>query len=228
MDDQPETTSQPSAPVSSIQLMPVKMYGIKWRLFGNLFPFTGLIVILLLSISPSYMVELFLRKKFLWNAITDDIPIIIWLVIYFGLISISLPIFNSNLFLHGKPSPENGHFVQISFTPRRYQGIWGFLEDADDMGFFKIGNEDILIECPSSTVALSFEDIREAKTENIGHRGMWVIGQAVVLNFKHPVDGINSIRLYARCGATLFTQRKASRDLIADLKKLPLSWQQTS
>jgi hypothetical protein len=227
MDDQQRTTSQSSVPASSIQLLPVKMYGIKWRLFGNLFQLAFVIVIGALIIFFWDTVELFLERNHLWNSTTDIIPLLIGFVIYIGLAAIFMPLMCGNLFLHGKASTDS-HFMQVTFSPRRYSGLWGLMDDADDTGFLKILNGQIFIDCLSSQLAINFADVMAASSRNIGIKGSWILGNLVELKFKNPMDGIASIKIMGRYGNTLFTQRKASHALIADLKKLPLSWQQSS
>jgi len=71
--------------------------------------------------------------------------------------------------------------VQIALRPRLHDGIRGWLEDADDIGYLTVSSTGITFTGDHVSVRLPSESIVSVRTRNIGCRGFWFCGRRIEL-----------------------------------------------
>jgi hypothetical protein len=66
--------------------------------------------------------------------------------------------------------------VQLTLVPRIRTGLRALLEDADDVGWLRLTESELVFQGDSITLSVPYEKIRDLKKENLGWRGLFLYG----------------------------------------------------
>jgi len=137
---------------------------------------------------------------------------ILLMIVLFVVNIFLMPFFGGNLFLPGKMSGLGDGFIcQVTLTPRRFTGLEGLLEDADDFGMFRIEGDYVVFQGTSLYIAVHKADLIGVDIQKIGWRVFWLMGNAALFTLSQPLSGFSSFRVYPRHGATLISAQKANK-----------------
>lgn len=135
-----------------------------------------------------------------------------------------LPFLNGNYFIHKFLSKNNKDYViQITFEPSRFKGIEAILDDADDLGVFKIKDDVLIFNGDSTDMMINKNLIASIEFSNIGSRVMWALGDKSFIKLKEPISEIAGFYMSPRMGTTLWEFRKINRAFIEQIKMIELS-----
>lgn len=114
--------------------------------------------------------------------------------------------------------PGDFFFVcQISFEPRRYGGIRGFLEDADDIGLLKFETSRLLYEGDGLTFCVPYDHVEIIRELSSGWIGVGILGKRVKVRLRLP-DSEQVLIIGERHSRTLPESRKIARKIIEQLR----------
>ncbi len=86
--------------------------------------------------------------------------------------------------LNPKAGRDPGEFiVQLTLTPRLQTGLWAEIEDADDIGWLRLTETELVFEGDSVKIGLPYGQIERVESRNMGWRGLYVYGRRVVVEF---------------------------------------------
>jgi len=137
----------------------------------------------------------------------------------FGIDRFLSPFFQGNAFLPDRfPLRGQGFIVQITFTPRRYGGVEGLLEDADDFGVFSVQGDCVVFQGDSTHLSVHKNDLAAISFQNAGWRAFWMMGDSVSFTLKAPVSGIAQFVVHTREGNTILKARSINRAFCDYLK----------
>jgi hypothetical protein len=197
---------------STITFRQEARFGLGWRIFGNVFSMIpGLIVIAVLFAGVG---ALAVTKSFvLFGAL------ILCGIMLFALNLFLTPLFQANFLMPGYfPARGQGFIVQISFTPRRYSGIEGVLDDADDFGVFSVQGDYVVFQGDSTYLTVHKSDLAAVSFENAGWRASFIMGDSTRFSLKTPVSGIYQFVVHTREGNTLISANRINRAFCDYLK----------
>lgn len=115
--------------------------------------------------------------------------------------------------------PKGTWMVQLTLTPRRYTGMEGLAEGADDVGVLSIEPGRLVYSGDAIDFSISRDKIQAMATRNLGWRGLWSLGNAIDLTLAQPIAGISGLALAPRQDATLPNQWRSARKLEASLSR---------
>jgi hypothetical protein len=75
-----------------------------------------------------------------------------------------------------------GFMVQLARVPRIRSGLRALLEDADDLGWLRVTESELVFEGDSITLCVPLDKIRGLKMENLGWRGLFLYGPPTVFS----------------------------------------------
>ncbi len=75
----------------------------------------------------------------------------------------------------------DGFIVQLTLSPRIRSGLWAELEDADDIGYLRLTETELVFEGDSVKVSVPYSQIERVSSRNIGLRGLFVYGRRIAL-----------------------------------------------
>lgn len=107
---------------------------------------------------------------------------------------------------------ENGFIVQLTTQPRLRSGFWSFMDDADDIGFLKLGAETLEFNGDSTVLSIPFVKIRNIRKKNVGYRGVWICGSRIVIEVAEPA-GDKSFEFFERSSLSIPASRRNSKEL---------------
>ncbi len=198
---------------SRIILTPPTRYGLGWRIYGNV-----------IAAFPQLMIIGYLVLGLIMLDKESPLPGLLFLLATGTALLLStfvvLPFFGGYLLLARDYGPgDRGVFCQISLTPRRYAGLEGVLDDADDFGHFYIDGEYLAFRGNSTDVLLHRSAIQSVNFRNIGWRAYWMAGNSADVYLVQPMSGVWSFNLAAREGATIIGTRKAADRFTAQVEE---------
>jgi hypothetical protein len=74
--------------------------------------------------------------------------------------------------------PES-FLVQLTVSPRTRAGLWAQLEDADDIGWLKLTERELVFDGDSVKLSLPYGQIGRLRSRNIGLRGLFLYGRRI-------------------------------------------------
>jgi hypothetical protein len=107
---------------------------------------------------------------------------------------------------------ENGFIVQLTTRPRLRSGFWSVMDDADDIGFLKLGAETLEFNGDSTMLSIPFAKIRNIRKKNIGYRGVWIAGSRIVIEVVEPA-GNNFFEFFERSSISVPESRRTCQEL---------------
>ncbi|MBX7259652.1 MAG: hypothetical protein K1Y02_25070 [Candidatus Hydrogenedentes bacterium] len=107
----------------------------------------------------------------------------------------------------------DGFVVQVRFLPRRFTGIVGWLEDADDLGLLRIDAEGLRLSGDGVEFEIQREDIASVSHSNVGWRMFWLAGNETRVDFRHPIEGISAVVFSSRGSITLPGVRRLNQSI---------------
>jgi len=183
-----------------------------WRIMGNLLPFPAAILIIGVTLGGLVLLQVFNAPRLFF------LPIALGFVLY-GLYEFLKPFFQGNAFLPRYfPNRGPGWLCQVTFTPRRYLGIEGVLEDADDFGVFVVQGDWLVFSGDSSYLSVHRGAIYTMELKNAGWRTMWLMGNSARVILKAPITNVLAFTIMPREGITLLQCHRTSRDFTDALK----------
>lgn len=193
-----------------IQITPPQFFTKRAILISNTIPVIAFIPIIKVILAGPILVKLF-HPAIAFAGCLAILGFGVATLIYFS------PVFMGNLYvLHLvrrlKFFNENGFIVQVATAPRLRGGLWGFLEDADDIGLLRFGAETLEFYGDSMKVSIPFAKIRNMRKKNIGYRGGWVCGSRLVIEAGETV-GNKFFEFVERSSITVPESRRVSREL---------------
>ncbi|MGA2659080.1 MAG: hypothetical protein ABSH34_16380 [Verrucomicrobiota bacterium] len=75
----------------------------------------------------------------------------------------------------------DGFIVQLTLSPRIRAGLWAELEDADDIGWLRLTETELVFEGDSVKLSLPYSQIGRVRARNIGWRGLFVYGRRIAV-----------------------------------------------
>ena len=117
---------------------------------------------------------------------------------------------------------EGAFLVQAIMNPRLVTGWDAVVEDADDFGWLESDAGEFRFIGDHLKLAVSYENVANVRFQNIGWRGLWLIGNRIRFDFTTPVHQFDGVELAAREGINLITAKIASRKLTHHVKELPI------
>jgi hypothetical protein len=200
---------------SQITFYPPRTFTRGWKLRWNLI---GLLpTILILAVFAGGVILVLLHRGMFIPVMA--LVAVIDLAVYGAFIFFS-PLFNGNSQVARYFSAAGqGFLVQVSFTPRRYPGLEGILDDADDFGLLAGESDWIVFRGAASYLALHKSDLAEAHFENIGLRAAFVSGDALHLRLRSPLAGVSKVVVCPRYGLTLPAARNMNKSFRACMEQ---------
>jgi hypothetical protein len=86
-----------------------------------------------------------------------------------------------------QPDEISACFIfQLSTKPRRYTGMRGLLEDADDIGYLCLTDKALVYKGDSINMLVPYKSIRSIRYLSCGWRVLWLCGEKIEITF--PVN----------------------------------------
>lgn len=104
------------------------------------------------------------------------------------------------------------HVCQISFYPRVYRGLRGWMEDADDVGRLCISEDAVSFSGDHVRFSLPFDCIKAV----YGFRGFWLAERRIMI-VTDIFPGYRGIQLRERESNTVMSSNRISRQIIDKL-----------
>ena len=150
-------------------------------------------------------------------------PVVAWAATLAGLgLAVAIPLFLWP-FCMGNPYvlllvrrlgylKENGFIVQLTTVPRLKSGFWSVMEDADDIGFLKLGAGTVEFNGDSTMLSIPIGKIGNVRKKNVGHRGVWMAGSRIVIEVAEPA-GSKFFEFLERSSLSVPASRRISKEL---------------
>jgi hypothetical protein len=106
--------------------------------------------------------------------------------------------------------------VQLTFQPRLQSGLWAEIEDADDIGWLRLTESELVFEGDAVKLAVPYGCIERFHSRNMGWRGLYVYGSRVVVEFSGS-SRFSAVEFAERSSWVLPASRRTSRRLWATL-----------
>jgi hypothetical protein len=108
---------------------------------------------------------------------------------------------------------DRGDFiVQLTFTPRLRSGLRAVLEDADDVGWLRLGEHELVFAGDSVKLSVPYSQIQGARMHSIGWRGLFLCGQRTDLTLA-GISEVSGLSFAERSSWLLPNSRATSRRL---------------
>ena len=114
--------------------------------------------------------------------------------------------------------PDKLWTVQVTLCPRIRKGLRALIEDADDVGYLALGDSALIFRGDSMQMTIPFDRIAAVHGENVGLRGLYVTAGRITLDVS-GLDGFESLEIAERSSRVIFSSRKITRQMFAQLKK---------
>ena len=113
--------------------------------------------------------------------------------------------------------PDPGEFVcQVMITPRLQRGLRAVLEDAEDVGYLRVGPDELVFTGDHVQLALPRARIAAVRDTNAGWRGLWLCGRRIsVVTGAFP--GYTALEFLERQSWHVLGAQLVSRKLLAVL-----------
>jgi hypothetical protein len=120
-----------------------------------------------------------------------------------------------------KPSAQGAKdslIVQVTLCPRVRHGFRALIEDADDVGYLALEKSALVFYGDSLRLTVPFERIKAVEGENVGLRGVYVASGRIVIEVA-GLEGVESVEIAERSSRLIFSSRKLTRAVFAQLKE---------
>lgn len=87
----------------------------------------------------------------------------------------------------------DGFIVQMTLAPRLRSGLRALIEDADDLGYLRFTDSELIFQGDSVKFRIPWEQITEVRPQNIGWRGRFVYGSRIWIS----ISGMSQIQAVA-------------------------------
>jgi hypothetical protein len=104
---------------------------------------------------------------------------------------------------------SNEYASQISLKPRLHGGLWGVLEDADDVGVLRIDENQVSFTGDHINLCFAFSTIESVEKRNVGYRGFWLVGKRIRIYLK-DTNEYRQIEFLERQSTTLIEAKRIS------------------
>lgn len=106
----------------------------------------------------------------------------------------------------------DGFIVQLTLSPRIRSGLWAELEDADDIGYLRLAETELVFEGDSVKVSLPYHEIGRVRRRNIGLRGLFVCGRRITVEIS-GCSKVSALEFAERSSWVLPASRRTSQRL---------------
>ena len=106
----------------------------------------------------------------------------------------------------------DGFIVQLTLSPRIRSGLWAEVEDADDIGWLRLRESELVFEGDSVKVWLPYSQIGRVQRRSIGLRGLFVYGRRVAVEVA-GLPKVKALEFAERSSWVLPASRRTSRRL---------------
>jgi hypothetical protein len=107
---------------------------------------------------------------------------------------------------------EDRFIVQMTLAPRIRSGLRAVIEDADDLGYLRFTNSELLFEGDSVRLRIPWEQVAEIRARNIGWRGRYLYGSRI--NIKTTgISNVRAVTFSERSSLLLPTSKRVTRKL---------------
>jgi hypothetical protein len=113
---------------------------------------------------------------------------------------------------------QKGHVCQFSTHPRRYTGVRGFLECADDIGVLSLEVNGLRFHGDHTEVFLPYTEALHVYTKNVGYRGLWLVGDRIRI-IPNDTASFSEIEFHERQSYTIPASRRYTREIVAQLRE---------
>jgi len=116
-------------------------------------------------------------------------------------------------------STQNGeeHLVQLTRHPRERRGLLAILEDADDVGFLRFTDSELMFYGDSVQLRVPYNQVRNLKEQNSGWRGLFAYGAQTSLTVSDLFDA-GTFVFAERSSWILPTSRRNARRIYESLR----------
>jgi hypothetical protein len=112
----------------------------------------------------------------------------------------------------GAEEITDGFIVQMTLAPRIRSGLRALIEDADDLGYLRFTDSELIFQGDSVKFRIPWNQITEVRPQNIGWRGRFVYGSRIWIS----VSGISNFQAVAfseRSSLLLPTSKRITKSL---------------
>ena len=118
------------------------------------------------------------------------------------------------------PGRLDGFVVQVTLTPRLRKGVRALIEDADDIGWLRLSDSELVFQGDSLSFSVPFDRISSVKPQSIGVRGLFLYPSLRIVVSSLP--NIQSLTIAERSAWLLPTARATTKKIGRQLaEKLP-------
>ena len=197
-----------------IEITQPKLFTKKAILVINAYIVLGVIPIVILNFLISPIFEFFKREQALSLSLVA-LVLVVFQYLYFNPIWLGNP-YVRKLVRSLNVSDRSGYVIQLAIIPRLKSGFRAFLEDADDMGFLAITENELVFKGDSVKFSLPYAQIINIRKRNVGWRGAWIYGHRIQIDF---MDSTNkkSFEFAERSSLSIPASRRITTELINSL-----------
>ena len=115
---------------------------------------------------------------------------------------------------------SDGFVVQVTLSPRLRTGVRALIEDADDIGWLRLSDSELVFQGDSLTFSVPFDQIRSVKPQTIGVRALFLYPSLKLVVSGLP--NVQSLTVAERSSWLLPTARATTKKIGRQLaEKLP-------
>jgi len=105
-----------------------------------------------------------------------------------------------------------GFIVQMTLTPRIHSGLRALIEDADDLGYLRFTESELVFEGDSVRLRIPWKQITDIRPQNIGWRGRYVYGSRLIITVA-GISNFEAVTFSERTSLLLPTSKRVTRKL---------------
>ena len=105
-----------------------------------------------------------------------------------------------------------GFIVQLTLSPRLRSGLRALLEDADDIGYLTVREDELHFQGDSVKLSIPLDRIERVQPQNIGLRGLFVYGRRIKVVVP-DLPQVESIEFAERSSSLLPASRAITKRL---------------
>jgi hypothetical protein len=118
---------------------------------------------------------------------------------------------------HSSSQNCEAHLVQLTRHPRERRGLFAILEDADDVGFLRFTDSELMFYGDSVQLRVPYNQVRNLKQQNSGWRGLFAYGAQTSLAVSDLSDA-GTFVFAERSSWILPTSRRNARRMYESLR----------
>lgn len=107
---------------------------------------------------------------------------------------------------------QDSFIVQMTLCPRIRSGLRAFIEDADDLGYLRFTDSELLFQGDSVRLRIPWKQITDVRPQNIGWRGRYVYGSRLIITVAGMAN-VEALMLSERTSLLLPTSKRITRKL---------------